>query len=1085
MQVNEPIGEKTATSVRSPADSSAALVGSKFDKKLLAVLSLTIVASLAVRLLGFNFESHDYTVYLEPWYDFLVKHGPWHGQGEMTGEVSNYPPLYLYFLSLATLLPLPKLYSIKLISVTFDYVGAWYIWRLSKTLSPSAWRAWGAMTAFLFLPTVVLNGSIWSQCDVMYTTGLVASLYYVLKRRPVAALIAFGLSFALKPQAIYWCPLLAGLFVTRRLPWKWIWIPAAVYAVCGIPAALAGRPFFSVLMHWAHLKNSAPGLTLNAPNWYQWVPTDESKLLSNIGVAATLIATVILVRWMKRGPREGVDEPRWLLTMALFTVLFPPFLLPGMHERYFFAADVLSVVYAVYVTRGWRTAVLIQSASVLAYLPFLFSLEPVPFVILSVLTGAALAGVVKDLLRPRLSVSRQTFDLRGDLGRRVVMLLQSRRAIRWLLGYEALVLVGVLLVGCGVVPEWGRWYCPDTPHRLQTEAFLHGNLALSDTPAALATDLAWIRGGVHQVWGLGVPLWRLPFEAVAKLFGEPGFPDRLAFGTALVIAAFWISNLWLGPLLDSFQRRSNRTEANKDEPGSVVFSSTAISLSVLLLLFPPFVNWLRTPLTVYDEVLAYTYVYGLMLMAALIVLVRSPSWLKYWGLCALAGVGGLLRPTICAYGVVAVALATAWIASQRAQMSRVSERTSSSRVQPVTPTLLGFMKSWRLWTGLALFAAGGAVLFVTNELRYGDGTEFGHRVHVEGGSLLGTVYATRFGGPFENEPLPSAARELIGAVFFARKFNGFDWYRQGFFPGQSDTVRWRHFYSKTFDWTFAVLVPLGWGASIWSMVGMWRKRRTAALGGERQSIGEECIMIGFWSLLSAALIAAFYLRTCFISSRYIMDLAPAFAAGMLALALKAFAVLGGRRWTRYALLVMLAAWTAVEIASGNCMFGGPRSATWSEVAEMMSVPRMAVHLPESTYMAGFDFHTTGIPLNGEGWESDSTAAPAVILFVKDPEFVEIDIAFADQNTFGDTPPLVQAKIGSEVLKRRKDIKTSHGWQTTFQGPSHSETRRGIQTLFLGFGPKEQIAADLSPYRLLRVSWKPQPPPASEFGTPPM
>jgi len=38
--------------------------------------------------------------------------------------------------------------------------------------------------------------------------------------------------------------------------------------------------------------------------------------------------------------------------MALLSVLFPPFLLPGMHERYFFAADVLSVLYAFCVPGG-------------------------------------------------------------------------------------------------------------------------------------------------------------------------------------------------------------------------------------------------------------------------------------------------------------------------------------------------------------------------------------------------------------------------------------------------------------------------------------------------------------------------------------------------------------------------------------------------------------------------------------------------------------------------------------------------------------------------------------------------------------
>jgi Gpi18-like mannosyltransferase len=43
-----------------------------------------------------------------------------------------------------------------------------------------------------------------------------------------------------------------------------------------------------------------------------------------------------------------------MVKLALLSVAFPPFFLPGMHERYFFAADVFGVLYACFVPRGWR-----------------------------------------------------------------------------------------------------------------------------------------------------------------------------------------------------------------------------------------------------------------------------------------------------------------------------------------------------------------------------------------------------------------------------------------------------------------------------------------------------------------------------------------------------------------------------------------------------------------------------------------------------------------------------------------------------------------------------------------------------------
>jgi len=346
-----------------------------------------------LRLSVFDFQSTDYEFYLSKWYDFFVEHGRWRGFSELTEQVANYPPLYMYLVSLSTLIPLPKLYAIKLITIATDYLAAWYFWRLARREFPSEFRAWAVVTAFLFLPTVVMNGALWGQCDVMYTAGFLASLFYVLERQPVAALVAFGFSCALKPQAIFWCPFLAGLFVCGRMAWKWIWIPAAMYVVFGIPEMLAGRPLLHTLAHWARVENP-PGLTLGATNWYQWVIEQQPNIFSWPGIVLTVCATAFFVLWMfEHRPDEQHDSQR-LVSLALLSVLFPPFLLPGMHERYFFAADVLSVIYAFYVPHGVWVPILVQFASAFTYLPYLFHQEPVPRPLLALVMLAAIALVV-------------------------------------------------------------------------------------------------------------------------------------------------------------------------------------------------------------------------------------------------------------------------------------------------------------------------------------------------------------------------------------------------------------------------------------------------------------------------------------------------------------------------------------------------------------------------------------------------------------------------------------------------------------------------------------------------------------------
>jgi Gpi18-like mannosyltransferase len=359
----------------------------------------TVAGSFAIRASLLDLESNDYRMYLSTWYDFFLHHGRWKGLGLFSVKFASYPPLYMYLVSLSTLMPIPKLYAIKMLSLIGDYLAAWFVWRLVDMEFPLTRRPWGALTTFLFVPTVVMNGSLWGQCDVMYVCGFLASLFYLLEKRSVAALVAFGFSCSLKPQAIFWCPLLAALFINRQLAWKWVWIPGAVYLGCGIPAMLAGRPILDTIGHWAKVDN-VPGLTLGAPNWYQWVFEQAPAVFWGAGITLTLVATAFFVLWTLEGPRPGLNESQWIVSLALLSVLFPPFFLPGMHDRYFFAADVLSVIYAFYVPNGFRVMILIQFSSAFSYLSFLFGQEPVPKWFLPLPILLALGLIVKDLLFP-------------------------------------------------------------------------------------------------------------------------------------------------------------------------------------------------------------------------------------------------------------------------------------------------------------------------------------------------------------------------------------------------------------------------------------------------------------------------------------------------------------------------------------------------------------------------------------------------------------------------------------------------------------------------------------------------------------
>ena len=98
-------------------------------------------------------------------------------------------------------------------------------------------------------------------------------------------------------------------------------------------------------------------------------------------------------------------------------------------------------------------------------------------------------------------------------------------------GGQAVFYATWLMIVTSLVPRWRVWYSSSVPYRLQTEALWRGRQALSENPMDLDHDLT-------QVWGLGVSLRILPFEATAKLLGLEDFPDRIAFGLFAGLVAF-------------------------------------------------------------------------------------------------------------------------------------------------------------------------------------------------------------------------------------------------------------------------------------------------------------------------------------------------------------------------------------------------------------------------------------------------------------------------------------------------------------------------------------------------------------------
>ena len=345
-------------------------------------LPLLFAIGLALRLLFLPANTVDMKVYNLNWYDYIVSHGIIQAMGD---EFANYTPPYLYLLSLATLTKsfLPKLTAIKLIPITFDVINSILVYHIVKVNFKQGIKPVLAGAIFWILPTVIINGSFWGQADALYTCFLLLCVLFLLRDRPVEAMIAFAIAFSIKAQAIFLLPFLAILFFKKRIPWQSFLLIPAVYFIMMLPAIMAGRSITSLALAYVTQGETFTSTSMNAPNLYFFLPPGayQVSLMVGIPLAGLALLAWVLIYGLKRYP----ITPALLAVTALVSLALTPFLLPKMHDRYFYPADVFSLVAAFYIPKLWIVPIAYQVVSLLSYLPYLFGadlLGVVPFAIL-------------------------------------------------------------------------------------------------------------------------------------------------------------------------------------------------------------------------------------------------------------------------------------------------------------------------------------------------------------------------------------------------------------------------------------------------------------------------------------------------------------------------------------------------------------------------------------------------------------------------------------------------------------------------------------------------------------------------------
>ena len=235
-----------------------------------------------------------------------------------------------------------------------------------------------AIFAILFAPTVVLNSAYWGQADVLYTTALIACIYFLMTQKYALAMIFFGISISFKLQAVFLSPLLFAFFLKKEISWKYFLLIPAVMFLAALPAWIAGRSLIDILLIYPAQAESFGQLNMHAPSIFSWVP-DGGQFYPYfypaglvLGAATGFIFSVLIYK------NQTNVTPPIILELALYSVMIMPFVLPKMHDRYFYPADIITILFAFYFPSYFYVPIIMSIVSFFSYEPALFGVEPIP-----------------------------------------------------------------------------------------------------------------------------------------------------------------------------------------------------------------------------------------------------------------------------------------------------------------------------------------------------------------------------------------------------------------------------------------------------------------------------------------------------------------------------------------------------------------------------------------------------------------------------------------------------------------------------------------------------------------------------------
>jgi Gpi18-like mannosyltransferase len=306
------------------------------------------------------------------WQSYLIEHGRWHA---LRQPIGMYFPAYYELTTLTSYLDghLNRVVQIKVISFCFDIFAAIVAYKVIGRIKlreederhPSAAQLVAPFT-ILAGPTIILNGAVWGQCDIVFTSFLLLSTWAVLAEMGALATLFFGFALAFKLQAVILTPFLLAMVLARRIRWQHLLLVPVGWIIALIPPIMNGAHVGDYLLQPNSQAGAFPVLAIDVGNpwgFAQFVGLTV-RIALPLGLAITAALFLALGLW---GSAAGFRSAVNTLALAALSAQAMPYFMPKMQGRYFLPAEVFLGVLSCVDLAFALPAGLVILASLLAY----------------------------------------------------------------------------------------------------------------------------------------------------------------------------------------------------------------------------------------------------------------------------------------------------------------------------------------------------------------------------------------------------------------------------------------------------------------------------------------------------------------------------------------------------------------------------------------------------------------------------------------------------------------------------------------------------------------------------------------------